>query len=142
MDEILLEVIGTQRIDLQKDTIELKTVGTLENTDESYIIRYTEQQESLPSPIRVKIKISKDESLVEMTRTGDYSSHLIIEKSKRNLCPYGTQYGDILMGIAGRSIEADVQVGKGAFTFCYDIDLNGTLASKNEVKIIYRNNQE
>lgn len=142
MNEILLEITGTQRIDGQKDKTELTTVGTIEFLEDCYIVRYTEQQEPPLAPIDVSVKISKDEKLVEMTRTGVCHSHLIIEKSSRNLCRYGTEYGDILMGTAGHSIEAEVGDTNGTFTFCYDIDLNGALASKNEVKMLYRNNQE
>lgn len=142
MNKILLEITGTQRIDGQRDKTELTTVGTIEHTDDSYIVKYTEQQEPPFAPIDVTVKISKDERLVEMTRSGAYESRLVIEKSGRNLCHYGTEYGDILMGIAGHSIEAEINEFDGKFTFCYDIDLNGALASRNEVRMVYKNNQE
>ncbi|MGN1328207.1 MAG: DUF1934 domain-containing protein [Eubacterium sp.] len=140
MDKILLKITGTQRIDGQKDKTELTTVGTIEHTDDSYIVKYTEQQEAPFAPIDVTVKISKDERLVEMTRSGAYESRLVIEKSNRNLCHYGTEYGDVLMGIAGHSIETQINESDGKFTFCYDIDLNGALASRNEVIMVYKNN--
>lgn len=142
MDKILLEITGTQRIDGQKDKTELTTVGTIEHTDDSYIVRYTEQQDPPFAPIDVTVRISKDEKLVEMTRSGACESRLVIEKSGRNLCHYGTEYGDILMGIAGHFIETQINETDGKFTFCYDIDLNGALASKNEVTMVYKNKQE
>lgn len=72
----------------------------------------------------------KDESVVEMTRDGAISSRLVIERSQRNLCHYGTAYGDILMGISGHSIEHEPNENGGKFSFGYDIDINGALASK------------
>ncbi|MDE5964950.1 MAG: DUF1934 domain-containing protein, partial [Eubacterium sp.] len=66
----------------------------------------------------------------------------IIEKSRRNMCRYGTEYGDILMGISGHTIDTEFDGENGEFTFGYDIDINGTLASKNEVKMSFRKNQE
>ncbi|MGN0521698.1 MAG: DUF1934 domain-containing protein [Eubacterium sp.] len=141
-EEILLEITGTQRIDDQSDKIELTTVGEIEETDESYIVYYTEEQEPPLSPVEATVKIYKNGSAVEMTRTGAYDSCLIIEKSKRNLCHYGTQFGDILMGISGHSIESEFNGRKGCFNFGYDIDVNGALASRNEVKMIFKKNQE
>lgn len=142
MNKILLEIKGIQRIDTQKDKMELTTVGTFEETADAYIINYTEEQEPPTPPIDVCVKISKDEKAVEMTRSGAFNSCLIIEKSKRNLCHYGTEFGDILMGISGHTIDGEYADGKGKFVFTYDIDMNGALVSRNEVRINFRNNQE
>ncbi|MGN1122989.1 MAG: DUF1934 domain-containing protein [Eubacterium sp.] len=141
MGKILLEIVGTQRIDSQKDKTELTTVGSIEFLDDAYIVRYTEEQEPPLAPIEVTVTVSKDEKSVEMTRTGPFSSHLVIEKSKRNLCSYGTQYGDILMGIAGHNIETQISSNEGKFCFSYDIDINGALASKNEVSMTYKHQE-
>lgn len=142
MKNVLLTIAGSQRIDGEKDKMELTTTGTLEITDDAYIIKYNEEQEPPLSPVNVTVKISKDEKAVEMTRAGAFDSCLIIEKSKRNLCHYGTAYGDILMGISGHSIETEISENNGKFNFCYNIDVNGALASKNEVNITYKVNQE
>lgn len=142
MNKILLEITGTQRIDNQKDKMELTTVGTIEETDDKYIINYKEEQEPPAAPIDVRVVVRKDEKSVEMTRSGAFASCLTIEKSKRNLCHYGTEYGDILMGISGHTIDCDYTEDKGQFIFSYDIDINGALASRNEVKINFRKNQE
>lgn len=138
--EIVLKVIGTQRIDDQKDTIELTTIGFIDEDEEAYTVHYTEEQEPPMSAVNAVVRICKDDSLVEMIRTGAYDSCLIIEKSKRNSCQYGTQFGDLLMGIYGKSIESDISDGEGTFFFGYDIDVNGALASRNEVKMIIRSN--
>ncbi len=140
--EILLEITGTQQIDSQRDKIELTTVGEIEEIDDAYIVYYTEEQEPPLSPVQATVKIYKNGNSVEMTRTGAYDSCLVIEKSKRNLCHYGTQFGDILMGISGRSIESEFNGSRGCFNFGYDIDVNGALASRNEVKMTFRKNQE
>lgn len=142
MDKILLEVVGTQRIDSHRDKMELTTIATLEELEDHYKIDYTEEYEPPAKSVDVCVKINKNEQSVEMTRTGDYSSRLVIEKSRRNLCRYGTEYGDILMGISGHTIDCDLQRDKGTFVFSYDIDINGALASKNEVRLTFKINQE
>lgn len=142
MDRILLEITGTQQIDSQKDKIELTTMGTLRDDGSAYIIRYTEEQAPPLSPVKVTVRIQKDESAVQMTRTGAYDSCLTVEKSKRNLCRYGTEFGDVLLGIYGREIEAKINDSKGSFFFGYDIDVNGALASRNTVNMTFSKNQE
>lgn len=135
MDKVLLKITGSQRIDNQKDKLELTTIGTFEEDENTYAINYKEEQEPPQSPIDVCVKISKDEKSVVMTRTGANDSCLVIEKSRRNLCNYGTPYGDILMGISGHTVDVEYNGKEGKFLFAYDIDINGALASKNEVVI-------
>ncbi len=136
----LIRIVGRQKYGLDSDKIEMTTVGTIEETDECYILRYNEEQEPPQKPLRTKLTISKDEQKVELMRTGDYSSLLVVERSKRNLCNYGTGYGDILMGIYGKNIDNSFENGKGTFSFGYDIDVNGALTSENEVKLTVRIN--
>lgn len=140
MDKILLKITGSQRIDNQKDKLELTTIGSFEEKKDAYIINYKEEQEPPEPPVSVSVKISKDEKSVVMTRSGANDSCLVIEKSRRNLCNYGTQFGDILMGISGHTVDSEYDGSKGKFLFTYDIDINGALASKNEVIMTFRKN--
>lgn len=134
----VITIIGKQRYGDERDEIEVTTVGTIEEKADEYTIRYVEEQESLQKPIKTSLHISKDEQQVEMLKSGPYSSCLVIERSKRNLCNYGTEYGNMLMGIYGRSVQASYGKNEGSFSFEYDIDFNGALASQNEVIINYR----
>lgn len=138
MAKALITIIGHQRFDDDKDQVEMKTVGTVEHDDDNYIIRYNEELETGSTPIRAKLNIAKDESKVEMIKSGPYSSCLIIEKSKRHLCNYGTEYGDMLMGIFGREVENDFNENEGTFKFSYDIDINGAISSQNDVIIKFK----
>lgn len=138
MAKALITIIGHQKFDDDKDQVEMKTIGTVEQDDENYIIRYNEELENSTAPLRAKLNIAKDESKVEMIKSGAYSSCLIIEKSKRHLCNYGTEYGDMLMGIFGREIETEFNETEGTFKFSYDIDINGAISSQNDVIIKFR----
>lgn len=134
----LITIIGKQKYGSDNDKIEMTTVGTLEEKDDRYIISYNEEQEPPRSPIKATLNVYKNEKKVEMIKAGPYSSCLIIERSERNLCNYGTEFGDTLMGIYGRSIEIDAGNTEGEFSFSYDIDINGALTSQNEVIVKYR----
>ena len=138
MAKALITIIGHQKFDDDKDQVEMKTVGTVEYDDDNYIIRYNEELENSTAPLRAKLNIAKDESKVEMIKSGAYSSCLIIEKSKRHLCNYGTEYGDMLMGIFGREVETEFNETEGTFKFSYDIDINGAISSQNDVIIKFR----
>lgn len=138
MAKALITIIGHQKFDNDKDQVEMKTVGTVEYDDDNYIIRYNEELENSTAPLRAKLNIAKDESKVEMIKSGAYSSCLIIEKSKRHLCNYGTEYGDMLMGIFGREVENDFNENEGTFKFSYDIDINGAISSQNDVIIKFK----
>lgn len=138
MAKALITIIGHQKFDDDKDQVEMKTVGTFEHDDDNYIIRYNEELENSTAPLRAKLNIAKDESKVEMIKSGAYSSCLIIEKSKRHLCNYGTEYGDMLMGIFGREIKTEFNETDGTFKFSYDIDINGAISSQNDVIIKFR----
>ena len=138
MAKALITIIGHQKFDDDKDQVEMKTVGTFEHDEDNYIIRYNEELENSTAPLRAKLNIAKDESKVEMIKSGPYSSCLIIEKSKRHLCNYGTEYGDMLMGIFGREVENAYNDNEGTFKFSYDIDINGAISSQNDVTIEFR----
>lgn len=137
----LITIVGKQKYDTDNDKIEMTTVGTIEDDGECYILRYNEEQEPPRNPIKATLKVWKNEKMVEMSKAGAYSSLLIIERSKRNLCNYGTEFGDLLMGIYGRSIELDCSDTQGEIVFGYDIDINGALTSQNEVTVTYKVNQ-
>ncbi|WP_178669457.1 DUF1934 domain-containing protein [uncultured Eubacterium sp.] len=138
MAKALITITGRQQYDDDKDQVEMKTIGTVDQDDENYIIRYNEELENSTMPIRARLNIAKDESKVEMIKSGPYSSCLIIEKSKRHLCNYGTEYGDMLMGIFGREVENAYNDSEGTFKFSYDIDINGAISSQNDVTIKFR----
>lgn len=63
MAKALITITGRQQYDDDKDQVEMKTIGTVEQDDENYIIRYNEELENSTMPIRARLNIAKDESL-------------------------------------------------------------------------------
>lgn len=134
MKKALLVITGIQRSGDEKEEIELTTVGTIREDDKAYIINYTEEEHDSPDRAsKINLRIAKDNSFVNMTRSGPFGSCLIIEKGIRNQCHYHTEVGELLMGIHGLEIETDIEDGGGSFSFTYDIDFNGAAASRNTV---------
>lgn len=135
MEKILIEIKGTQRYGKDTDVTELTTFGTIRDDGVAYIIRYKEELEEPEESVTVTVRVNKDESAVEMTRSGRSHASLLIERSKRHLCNYGTEFGNMLMGVYGRDIETDIENGR--FDFEYDIDFNGAVASQNKVRLSF-----
>ena len=46
MEKVPIEIIGSQNIDNQFDKTEFKTVGTFEELEEKYVIKYKEEQDA------------------------------------------------------------------------------------------------
>ena len=55
MEKVLIEIIGSQNIDNQFDKTEFKTVGTFEEFEEKYVIKYKEEQDAGEEPINVSV---------------------------------------------------------------------------------------
>ena len=100
MDErkALIKVVGEQNFDDDNDVIELTTIGTLEETEESYILRYNEELEPQSAPIKTQLSIQKNRERVELMRSGKHGSLLIIERAK-NFLDTCADYRDKLIGI-------------------------------------------
>ena len=68
-------------------------------------------------------------------RSGYNSSNLIITENIRNECRYITPVGEMVLGIKGERVNYILTASGGEINLCYTIDQNGSLISKNEVKI-------
>ena len=108
-DKVLVEVKATQQYGHDTDVTDLTTYGTLRDYGAAYIIKYNEELENPSETVCVTVRVQKDESFVEMTRSGRSHACLTIEKAKRNLCSYG---------IVGRVLETGVKI-----SICFQIKL-------------------
>lgn len=136
--EVLLTVKGTQTIDGDTQQLELTTLGSFDEAEDRYVFRYTEEQEPPYKPVNVTVNIFKDLNNVEMIRSGAFDSCLLIQKSKRNLCQYATEFGNIMMGVYGIEFGGKADTLSGEFSFGYDLDINGSHISKNTVQMSFK----
>ncbi|MBP1545549.1 MAG: DUF1934 domain-containing protein [Oscillospiraceae bacterium] len=73
------------------------------------------------------------EALASIDRSGAVSSHLVIEMNRRHHCHYGTEYGDMLLGISASKIINRLTENGGDLYFKYTIDANSAFLSENEI---------
>ena len=71
--------------------------------------------------------------LASMRRSGSADSHLVIEKDRRHHCHYGTEYGDMLLGISASRIINRLSEEGGVLYFKYTMDINSAFVSENEI---------
>lgn len=79
-DKVLVEVKATQQYGHDTDVTDLTTYGTLRDDGAAYIIKYNEELENPSETVCVTVRVQKDESFVEMTRSGRSHACLTIEK--------------------------------------------------------------
>ena len=132
--DVLIEIKGIQNIDGEKDVIELFTCGKFYLKNRKYYISYSESESTGFKDSDTLLKVDGDHT-VTMTRTGNTSSHLVIEKGRRHQCHYDTGYGMITVGISGDSIISDLSENGGKLDFSYSMDINSALTSENRVII-------
>lgn len=129
---IKIDIIDTHDTDGDVLDMEMSTFGTLEVLDDGYQITYTEHGSELEGCI-TNLKVNGH--CVTMTRTGAYTSELIIEQDKRHSCHYTTPYGDFIMGVYAKRVDSDMKNNGGTLSFEYTLDFNSDFASKNQLTI-------
>ena len=118
------------------DIMELITEGTfkpikLGNAD-GWEISYEDSEATGFAGSTTTVTCIGDE-LASMRRSGSADSHLVIEKDRRHHCHYGTEYGDMLLGISASRIINRLSEEGGVLYFKYTIDINSAFFSENEL---------
>lgn len=129
--DVLIHILSLIDNGENEDKIEINTKGKVFEKDGAVYLGYKETDENGYDTNDVLIKAT-DKS-VTVNRLGNAKSSLIVEAGKRNLCSYATPYGNQMLGISGISVS----LKEGQISFCYELDLNNTLLSKNKLNITY-----
>ena len=129
----LIKIFDKHISDGEEACAELTTTGTLEFNEKGFVITYNETDEELFG-CTTTLHVEGDERIA-MTRSGSFNTDLIIEKERRHSCFYSTPYGELIMGVYGKSIVSDMTENGGTLNFRYTLDFNSTPASENELKI-------
>ena len=129
----LIKITGTQTADGEQDVIELTTSGTLERTEDGWILRYNETEATGMEGTVTQLDIVPNR--LNLMRSGTHPSMLILEKNRRHHCNYHTPYGTIDLGTYTSELEYDLTDRGGAVTFSYTLGFNGGISSAHTVHI-------
>ena len=118
------------------DVMELITEGTYKpvklGSADGWEISYEDSEATGFAGSTTTVTCIGDE-LASMRRSGSADSHLVIEKDRRHHCHYGTEYGDMLLGISASRIINRLSEEGGMLYFKYTIDINSAFVSENEI---------
>jgi uncharacterized beta-barrel protein YwiB (DUF1934 family) len=138
--DVTINIKGTYNFeDDQADVVELFTTGEFYRKNGSYYISYEESEVTGFSGSRTTLKV-EDQNCVTMSRKGADRelTQLIVQNGVRHQCQYDIGFGDMMIGVSGRSISSTLNDRGGKLEFKYSLDINSLFASDNEMLIIVR----
>ena len=135
MKDVIIKIKGTQGLDLgDAEVIEFTTEGTMEITDDGYVLRYDEGQMMGLGRVNTTLT-AKSGGTVVLDREGELSSRLIIKHGRRTSCFYSIPQGELTLGIYGKNVEVNLNETGGTVKLEYAIDTDMKPLSNNIVEI-------
>lgn len=119
------------------DTISIESVGVMEREGEICRLSYMESDVTGTMGMKTTVE-TEGQDRVTITREGEHGSQLIMEKGKRHICQYRTEFGDIMLGVSSTHIKNNLTDRGGTLDFIYSLDVNLELTSVNHVQIEVR----
>lgn len=136
--DVLINIKGIQRVDGEEDVTELFTQGNLYKKNKSYYVTYSESEATGYADSHTTLKID-EKNRITLIRGGAVRSHLVVEPGERNIGHYGTEAGDLMIGVDAKKVQSSLSEDGGDLYFSYTLDVNSTFLSDNEVFINIKN---
>lgn len=145
--EVFVTLKGLQfNEQLESDKIEVVTLGEYYDKNNKKYIIFEEVVEGVEDKIKTMIKLSP--TVMEVTKKGLTSAHMVFEVDKKNYTVYRTMFGEIQIGIQTKSIEIDEAEDEMTVKVDYELEMNCehvascsinlNVSSKSEGKISLR----
>lgn len=132
--DVLITIKGVQKIENEKDTTELFTQGNFYKKNNSYYITYDESKATGFEGSTTTLKVEGTQKIT-LIRSGSIRSHLIVQNGERSIGHYGTSEGNLAIGVFTKKINSSLSDSGGDLYFSYNLDINSSLLSENEVYI-------
>ncbi len=129
----IISFLTEQQFESDSDKARLKAEGTLENTENGYVIEYTEPDEGMGKSLS-KIEIINNK-YVRLMRNGLYQADFRIEEGKTHSCTYKTPFGDMEMEIIADKVDAVLTQRGGTVYLCYRLYGNSQLIGENSLNM-------
>ena len=128
-------VRGVQVVEGEEDTVELVTGGRFTSHGGRWLIRYEESDATGYGGCRTTLRVDPQKGEVVLLRTGAVHSQLVVEEGRRHQCTYDTGYGNLVLGVNGSRVHAQLTPEGGQLEFHYSLDVNTALISENAVYV-------
>ncbi len=142
--QVLINLLAIARYEHAPDfPIQFMTKGTIHFVGkDDAVLKYTESQqdEETGEIMTAQVTLSLEKNRVIMTRHGDYSNTMVFVPEQRFEGIYQTPYGNMDMAVFARGVRCDIGEKKGSVHLKYQLDIQGTYASMNELHLEYTEN--
>lgn len=134
-ENYLISIKGRQRMDDETGEVELTTFGSYVRRGDSRYIVYKEYTSEDKNTTRTSILKIDGANKVTLMRGGEDSTRLILERGKRHLCQYDTEFGNMMIGVFTSRVQSELDDLGGKLEVSYTLDINSSLSSQNEIFI-------
>ncbi|WP_228725134.1 DUF1934 domain-containing protein [Caproicibacter fermentans] len=131
----MISIKGRQRVDDETGEVELTTFGSYVRRGDSRYIVYKEYTSEDKNTTRTSILKVDGGNKVTLMRGGEDSTRLILERGKRHLCQYDTEFGNMMIGVFTSRVQSELNDLGGKLEVSYTLDINSSLSSQNEIFI-------
>ena len=138
---VLLTIRSEQRFeDMEPDSIELMTEGTLELTGEGMILSYQESELTGLNGTTTAFEVRGPQ--VILTRTGSVNSQMVFEEGKQHTSLYETPFGELAIDIQTSRLRHSLTERGGLMDLQYSISVDHSVTGRNAFKIRVRRKHE
>lgn len=131
---ILLSIRGEQYFDdVDPDATELMTEGTLEETNDGFLLTYQESELTGMEGTTTTFELRGPR--VILTRTGTVSSQMVFEEGRQHTSLYETPFGELTVDIQTSVLKQSLSRLGGLMEIRYSIAVEHTVTGRNCFKI-------
>ncbi|MCQ2524142.1 MAG: DUF1934 domain-containing protein [Lachnospiraceae bacterium] len=136
--DVLISIKGLQYALEDSDDQRIETInrGSLAMMNDKYIVTYEEILEGLTSPTKNLIRFNN--SIVEVTKKGELSVHLVFEVGQKNVTNYNTPFGSLSIGIDTHNIIIEEKESEITVRVEYDMDINYEHVASCKIDIVIK----
>lgn len=130
--EVIINISGLQLDAGTEEPIELMTTGDYYLKNGKHYVIYDELTDD-SQVVKNRLKISP--KIVEVTKKGASSSHMVFERGKENLTYYDTPFGSLLLGINTSKIDLEEKEDSMALHIDYGLSINSDHVSDCSIDV-------
>lgn len=131
--DVLIDICNAQTMDGETENLEMRVVGTLCETENGFLIEYTEY-DAEENCCRTTVETIGGD-FVSVTRAGDFGGEMRFETGRRSTSVYSTPYGEIMMGMYTKCVENGLSAAGGRLHFCYTTDFQAMATAENKMTL-------
>ena len=137
--EVIINISGLQLDAGTEEPIELMTTGDYYLKNGKHYVIYDELTDD-SQVVKNRLKISP--KVVDVTKKGASSSHMVFERGKENLTYYDTPFGSLLLGINTSKIDLEEKEDSMALHIDYGLSINSDHVSDCSIDVSIASKQQ